>query len=501
MVSSRRDEHTASVPPRAVPGQNRWICATKSMTSPPTRPLTLRGLADALRDADPAALLVSARLLRRVIRMDRRISPLGFGVPHGDTYLIVRERLFDLVSHFELELDPTHRLPDAVLLIRRPDEEELHGRPASEVLFEYWRLLFHIRTHLELQRRVAAGQLTEDGVLDRLRRIGSPEYAEIRGVLQRDEMLLPPRTDLSTYVEFAATFLELRYFALEQLPAHFPALRDEDGICNVLAKDVDHRAVYDATRLAGAERPPAGTDQEAIPAEPLEPVEIDPLRPSPPAYWRLIARAERAGSVGNAVKAAILRYKASRVALPNHVDRMKSLAVGELKRLVGRLQLALDLNEEGTKRWVAALIPVLQHADRGFRTAEARLLYDLQKVCVEHETRRIFDRSVPLVPVAGPGPAASSAAVAPRSAGGEASAKCLAQADHLALGRCSPGASVATHRASAGPQSNRITGAGRADHHGSVGGGRAAAAKRSGAGRVPQDSRRVCWIELSGRVT
>ena len=79
------------------------------MISPPPRPLTLRGLADALRDADAAALLVSARLLRRVIRLDRRIPPLGFGVPHGDTYLIVRERLFDLVSHFELELDPTHR--------------------------------------------------------------------------------------------------------------------------------------------------------------------------------------------------------------------------------------------------------------------------------------------------------------------------------------------------------------------------------------------------------
>ena len=359
------------------------------MISPPSRPLTLRGLADALRDADAAALLVSPRLLRRVIRMDRRIPQLGFGVPHGDTYLIVRERLFDLVSHFELELDPTYHLPDAVLLIKRLDEDDLQGRPASEVLFEYWRLLFHIRIHLELQRRIAAGQLTEDGVLDRLRRIGSPEYAEIRGILQRDEMLLPPRTDLSTYVEFAATFLELRYFAPEQLPSHFPALRDEDGICSVLAKDVDHRAVYDATRLAGAERPPAGPDQEAIPAEQLEPVEIDPLRPSPPAYWRLIARAERAGSVGNAVKAAILRYKASRVALPNHVDRMRSLAVGELKRLTRRLQLALGLSEETTKRWGAALIPVLQHADRGFRTAEARLLYDLQKVCVEHE-RGVF---------------------------------------------------------------------------------------------------------------
>lgn len=388
------------------------------MISSPTRPLTLRGLAEVLRDADAAALLVSPRLLRRVIRMDRRISPLGFGVPHGDTYLIVRERLLDLVSYLELELDPLRQLPDAVLLIRRPDEEELQSRRASEVLFDYWRLLFHIRVHLELQRRVSTGQLTEDAVLDRLRRIGSPEYAEVRGVLQRDEMLLPPRTDLSTYVEFAAVFLELHYFAPEQLSGHFPALRDADGVCSVLGKDVDHRAIYDATRLSGAERPPAGQDQETVPTEQLEPVEIDPLRPSPPAYWRLIARAERAGSLGNAVKAAILRYKASRVALPNHVDRMKSLAVGELKRLVDRLQQALKLDDELAKRWVGALIPVLPHADRGFRTAEARLLYDLQKVCVEHE-RGVFSidlfrwcRSLGGVPLRRPLPLLRQALVA-----------------------------------------------------------------------------------------
>ena len=96
-----------------------------------TRHLTLRELEEILRSADPAALLVSPRMLRRVIRLDRRLTTLGFSVPHDSSYVIVRERLFDLVSRFELELDAAAALPDALLLLRRPDEEELARRPAA----------------------------------------------------------------------------------------------------------------------------------------------------------------------------------------------------------------------------------------------------------------------------------------------------------------------------------------------------------------------------------
>ena len=108
----------------------------------------------------------------------------------------------------------------------------------------------------------------------------------------------------------------------------------------------------------------------------------------PPTGATLRGR-KRPGSVGNTVKAAILRVRAARVALPDRAERMRALAIAELKRLVRRLQRALGLSDEATKRWVAALIPVLQRCDRGIRTVEARLLYDLQKVCIENE-RGVF---------------------------------------------------------------------------------------------------------------
>ncbi len=211
-----------------------WLNAPQS--------LTLAELEAILVRVDPAILLVSPRLLRRVIRLDRRIGTLGFNIPHGRTYLLPQDRLFDCVSRFELELDASRRLPEVILLIERPEEEEFDKRTAGEILREYWRLLFHVRVHRELEQRAAEGRLTDDDVLARLRQIGSAEYAEIRAVLQRDDMLLPPRSDLATYVEFAAVFLELLYFAPDQLPWNFPALLQRDRIAELLGQDVDHRA-------------------------------------------------------------------------------------------------------------------------------------------------------------------------------------------------------------------------------------------------------------------
>ena len=53
--------------------------------------LSLAALDDALRLADPAALLVPPRILRRVIKHDAEISGIGLRVPHRKTYVIDRQ--------------------------------------------------------------------------------------------------------------------------------------------------------------------------------------------------------------------------------------------------------------------------------------------------------------------------------------------------------------------------------------------------------------------------
>ena len=73
--------------------------------------LSLETLRQTLRAIEPAALLVEPRILRRVIRLDRRLAGLGLFVPHRKTYTIERDRLFAFVESSELELPPNSDLP------------------------------------------------------------------------------------------------------------------------------------------------------------------------------------------------------------------------------------------------------------------------------------------------------------------------------------------------------------------------------------------------------
>src|SRR6476646_7010556 len=100
-----------------------------------------------LRAADPAALLVPPRLLRRVIKHDRKLTGLGLQVPHRKSYVIGRDALLALAGRDELGLDPGRELPPTVLLLARPEPEELAARPRGQLLVKYWRLLFHAAVH------------------------------------------------------------------------------------------------------------------------------------------------------------------------------------------------------------------------------------------------------------------------------------------------------------------------------------------------------------------
>ncbi len=53
--------------------------------------------------------------------------------------------------------------------------------------------------------------------------------------------------------------------------------------------------------------------------------------------------------------------------------------------MIGRLQAALQLSPEGPQPWHDSLRGLVLLSADGYWTSEARLLYDLQKVCVDYE--------------------------------------------------------------------------------------------------------------------
>ena len=356
--------------------------------------LTPAELDDALRLADPAAILVPPRILRRVIKRDTEIGGIGLRVPHRKTYVIARERLLEIVDRTELDLPPGAPLPEVAILIGRPSAEALAERTQQAALVKYWRQLFHARVHLALEELIAAGKLGDREVKRRIGELGETEFKEIRLVLGQEDYLLPPKDDRTVYVEFAAVYLELRYFAPTLLRSYFPGLDDLYYVDDVLKHDVDGPAILASTRLANASMPewqgePVREERfniiDAVHAPQSGPRRLPVVKQSDRLAQRQLARADRARRLGNLVRAAIARTRAARFASPEIAHQAREDARTELGRLARRLQAALKFTANEGEEWNRALVSLIDNTARGIWTPEARMLYDLQKVCVDHE--------------------------------------------------------------------------------------------------------------------
>jgi hypothetical protein len=279
--------------------------------------------------------------------------------------------------------------------LAQPEPRQISYMTRADALVYCWRLLFHARVHLCLEDRVARGEIDPAGVKRRIERIGAVEFDEIRTVLAQENMILPPRDDVSVYVEFAAVYLELQRFAWRFLPRYFPGLQDAEIVDELLAEDVDSQKLFESTRLPGAAKPQDRSpldDKDHWPAED-EDAESSPLppvaRPSENKYRRYLRRAERPGRLGNLVRAAIWRTRAARWAPPELAAPARAAAERDIAQLVRRLTAAMDLRQRNAQAWTDALLALLEQTPRGLWTVESRLLYDLQKVCVDHE-REIY---------------------------------------------------------------------------------------------------------------
>jgi hypothetical protein len=355
------------------------------------RPTNGEGLAaveQAVRAVEPGALLVEPRLLRRVIKQHHRLVGLGAAVPHDRCLALGREELLAIVG--PERLGPAARdLPETAVLLQRPHLDAEEDAPAR-ALSALWRVLFHSRVHVELQRRLKDGTLTDAALRKRVHRIGQTEFDEIRLVLRQDNHLLPPYGDRTTYVEFAALYLELRLFDPRTLAKFFPTLDDLEQVDAVLAQDLDAQALLAATRPAGAElpAPQAAPERLAVHGSWWEP------GPSlAPADGAAAAQAEQ---VGNLVRAAILTLAQERRAAPAARDAARVQIAALAARLAETIGLpapgAAETRAEWVERATAALVDLADAAaGRGGprHTVEARLLHDLQKACTEDEIRTV----------------------------------------------------------------------------------------------------------------
>lgn len=333
--------------------------------------MKLDELQKTLTMVDPGVLLVTPRIMRGLIQRVYHLPSLRVHVPHEHCHVIDRQILFREIEQEKLDLPADRRLPETVILLQRPTSEQLQPTDRETLLLKYWRYLFHAHIDMELQKQAARGRLTESSIRSRIDAIGQTEFEEIRHVLDHENYLVSAGDDLHVYMEFVAVYLEIRFFWPNLRSTYFPSIRNLAAIDALIAHDVDADALFKKTRPEGAPNPVVRIDTSSDESNDY--------------YLKLLDQARRFAKTGDSVRAAILRTKAARVAPAALTQETKEAALGDLQHLTQRLQAALQMDDETTDAWIKVLPSLLEKADQGRWPIEARLLYDLQKVCIEFE--------------------------------------------------------------------------------------------------------------------
>src|SRR5216110_2444201 len=105
--------------------------------------LTLDALETAVRGADACAYLVPAWMLQKVIAGERGPAAAVnvFSLPRVQAHVMGRGRLMEIVQREELPLESAPPSCEMVILLARPETDELGSMAGRELLLRYWRLL------------------------------------------------------------------------------------------------------------------------------------------------------------------------------------------------------------------------------------------------------------------------------------------------------------------------------------------------------------------------
>ncbi len=344
------------------------------------------------RQVSPETYFIAARVLRRVLRNELKITSPLIKLPHRKSLVIDRDRLLWLVARDELGVESNGVLPARLMLIARPEEEELNRWDRSRLLRYYWQLVYHARLDFHLQDSVAPSRMSLAMLRERINRVGQSEFDEIRAVLRQEAMLLQPDDLRAIYAEFLAVYCELETFAPELLPLYFPSLRDPEAIQGLVRQDCPAERLLEACtpkELQG-QRPselPAVRSARATEAE----GETTKTKPSERRCRQRLRWALRFREQGNSVRAALWFQQAMAAAPTELAEEARRGMAAELDTLSRRLQAALELTDDLAATWRRISGELAARAGKGFWNANIRLLYDLQKVCLddERETYRV----------------------------------------------------------------------------------------------------------------
>ncbi|MEQ1825143.1 MAG: hypothetical protein ABL921_04330 [Pirellula sp.] len=342
----------------------------------------------ALSAADPTAYLVEARVIRRVIRDRHGFANLSVELPHTESQVVSSDDVRKLTHPDELGLNSFSNLADHCLLICEPDSGELDHWPLQELKQRVWRRLFHASLDREL--RSILSQSNRELLRSNIAAIGQVEFDEAHYVLRTELRLMTPNSRDEAWRELVSLYSELRCFEPDLLPTWFPSLNRVPNVEKILSQGLDIEKLFRESRLEGAPSPElishTDSDEDRLKSTRRNWSLGIGASQSDRGYLRQLRKRDRANERGNTVYAITNAIRAAQQATTEskRVSAEKK-AREDVRRLVSRFRNAIAFAKQDTDNWQAALWELAENSVHGFWNKEKRLLYDLQKVCLDHE--------------------------------------------------------------------------------------------------------------------
>jgi hypothetical protein len=341
-----------------------------------------------LTAAEPSAFLVEERVIRRVIRDRHGLANLALELPHTDSQVVSDDDVRKLTHPDELGLTTFANLPDLCLLICEPQKGEMDHWPLQELKLKVWRHLFHARLDRELRDHFSPDN--RELLRSNIAAIGQVEFDEAHYVLRSEHRLMSPHARDEVWRELVAIYCELRCFEPDMLPTWFPSLQRIPQAERILSQGIDVDQVFRETRLEGALTPElkshSESDEDRLQSTRRSWSMGIGVSQSDRSYLRLLRTRDRSNERGNTVYAITCAIRAAQCAT-SETKRTSAEAKAreDVGRLVDRLREAIAFTKQDTDNWQAALWTLAENSVHGFWNKEKRLLYDLQKVCLDHE--------------------------------------------------------------------------------------------------------------------
>ena len=339
-----------------------------------------------LESRAPGGVLAPMRIMERMETGgvawlgNRRLAARG--------YLVVsRQDLWRKVEPEELAVSPTRLLPDTVLLLLKPGEDEtkLLESPGLVRQAQTPGVITEEQERLEKKRAETLGKLTRRLVMARVEQvlveggwdseaagefaetIPSCEMDEIRQVLARDGRCRPDAPAERVLLEFLPWFGMLSSLEPERMGACFP------GLAPQTAKSLGEK-LESKTRLGLIVRESLDLDYPFHPGGAAADEEADPYLEK---HRRL---AEEAESQGQWVTAALEQVRESRLCVGKRSENALARARANLRLLVESVAPPLGLDNEEAESFLTALDPVLDKAEQGESGEESAFLRNLQSM-------------------------------------------------------------------------------------------------------------------------